>query len=388
MDFSYNAREASNVERRDMAIIGTGGKRLKCRASCAKKDGLKERAVSANHGPFEECRLSLFASHGALRTPCDTSPLEVRPQEYLHGEGRMAKQSDPVFTIKLQKGLADRHRLPVGQVVSVLSEMRQMIEDVGRQIQKDKGIDGPMDFGLELLADSSGAAFRAGSLQARIAITNNIEIGLLAAQRVLDTVYGLNRAQRKPVASAPQLQDAVQARIVSGLGRIAYVHDRSKAEAKFEVNTPKAFRVADNKPRITATFGAVAVQRIRSLREPVFVEGGISLYGKLQVLSDKAQTDEGSGIFWGELSRDNGERWRIQFKDRDEPRVTKLWRKQVIVMGTACYYQVRSPKLIADEIDPDVERDYEAAYQELFGCDRGNNPIAFRTLLSRRYGED
>ena len=300
----------------------------------------------------------------------------------------MAKHSDPVFTIKLQKGLADRQRLPVEQVISVLSEMRQMIEDVGRQIQKENGVDGPIDFGLELLAESSGVAFRAGSVQAKIAITNNIEIGLLAAQRVLDTVYGLNRVHKKPVASASQVQDAVQARIVSGLGRIAYVHDRSKTEAKFEVSTPKAFRIVDNKPRVTATFGAVAVQRIRSLREPVFVEGGVSLYGKLRVLSDKARTDEGSGMFWGELSRDNGERWRIQFEDKDEPTVTRLWRKQVIVIGTACYYQIRSPKLIAERIDLDVERDYEVAYKELFGCDRGNNPIDFQTLLSRRYGDD
>ena len=104
--------------------------------------------------------------------------------------------------------------------------------------------------------------------------------------------------------------------------------------------------------------------------------------------SDKARTDEGSGIFWGELSRDNGERWRIQFEDKDEPTVTRLWRKQVIVIGTACYYQIRSPKLIAERIDLDVERDYEVAYEELFGCDRGNNPIDFQTLLSRRYGDD
>src|SRR6185436_13497188 len=100
----------------------------------------------------------------------------------------------------LQNGLADRNRLPVGQVISVLSETRQMIEDVGREIQKERGVDGPIDFGLELLAESTGVVFKKGSLLARIAITNNIEIGLIATQRLLDTVYSLNQMQRKSPA--------------------------------------------------------------------------------------------------------------------------------------------------------------------------------------------
>jgi hypothetical protein len=36
-DFRYNARDVSDVERRDMAIAQTGGKRLKYRDSCGKR---------------------------------------------------------------------------------------------------------------------------------------------------------------------------------------------------------------------------------------------------------------------------------------------------------------------------------------------------------------
>ena len=37
LDFRYNAREVSDVERRDMTIAGIGGKRLRYRDSCGKR---------------------------------------------------------------------------------------------------------------------------------------------------------------------------------------------------------------------------------------------------------------------------------------------------------------------------------------------------------------
>ena len=68
----------------------------------------------------------------------------------------------PVFTIKLQKGLAERQRLPLADVISVLEEVRQMIADVGREIQRDLGIEKPTgDFGLELLAGAQGIVLEA-----------------------------------------------------------------------------------------------------------------------------------------------------------------------------------------------------------------------------------
>jgi hypothetical protein len=41
-DFRYNAREVSDVERRDLCIIQVGGKRLKYRDSCGKQQGAED----------------------------------------------------------------------------------------------------------------------------------------------------------------------------------------------------------------------------------------------------------------------------------------------------------------------------------------------------------
>jgi len=104
----------------------------------------------------------------------------------------------PVFTIKLQKGLADRKRLPLSDVLTILEEVRQMIADVGREMQRDRGMERPTgDFGLELLAGTNGILFKPGSVQAQVAITTHIEIGTSATQRVVSTIDALSR--KRPI---------------------------------------------------------------------------------------------------------------------------------------------------------------------------------------------
>jgi len=39
----------------------------------------------------------------------------------------MPKSSETIFTVKLEKGLAERKRLPLAHVISVLDELRQLI---------------------------------------------------------------------------------------------------------------------------------------------------------------------------------------------------------------------------------------------------------------------
>src|ERR1700683_310433 len=102
----------------------------------------------------------------------------------------------PVLTVQLQQGLANRQRLPLGDVISVLEEVRLMILDIGRDIQRDMGIEKPTaDFGLELLAGPEGILFSPGSVQANVAITSNIDTGVLAAQRVVSTINALANKQ-------------------------------------------------------------------------------------------------------------------------------------------------------------------------------------------------
>lgn len=303
----------------------------------------------------------------------------------------MLKNTDPVFTISLQRGLADRHRLPIGQVISVLNEVRQMLIETGREIQKERGIDPrPLDFGLELVAEEDGKTFTKGSLRARIAITNNVEVGIEAAERVLDTVYALN-APRKPSARfITATQEPATAKIVNRLDRIAFIHEQSRAQARFQVAVPKALQPLqpEVKTRTTATFGSMAVKRIAAMREPVFTEEDVTLYGRLVELKDKAQIEVQGGKFWGELRRDNGERWRVQFDDEYQTTAAPLFRQQVRISGNAYYFQTRAPKLVATEVVPDEQRDYVGAFDELLGVNKALYKADLATLLDRRYGED
>jgi len=300
----------------------------------------------------------------------------------------MANNSDPVFTISLEKGLADRRRMPIGQVLSVLNEVRHMLIEAGREIQKERGIECPaLDFGLELIADGEGRAFSAGSFRASMAITSDVEVGIEAARRVLDTVYDLGK---KPMGRA---HDGARftptgARIVNRLDRMTFLQQRSKAQAKFQVHVPRTLK-PDEKMRTKAVFGEPAVKRLVALREPVFSEEGVVLYGKLVELKDRTQLDSSAGKFWGELRRDNGERWRVEFSEEYQAAVVPLFRQQVRIFGTAQYFQTRAPKLVPTEKpQPEDPKDYVAAFDELFGSNRNLYNADFETLLRKRYGED
>ncbi len=296
--------------------------------------------------------------------------------------------ADPIFTITLQKGLANRHRMPLDQVLKVLEQVKQMISEAGMEIQRDQGVERPVsDFGLELVAEHSGRTFRAGSLRARIAITQNAEIGVIAASRVLAAI---NELARPSADIAPMPPDTSQARIVHRLDKIAFVYRQTKAETKLEVKVPKRFRsrfgnIAESpKPAIV---GPTVLENVQSLRTPVFIEHDVRLYGRLFELKERGLRDATPGHFWGELRRDNGERWRVQFTDSQQLSVVPLFRTQVIVSGTAYYYKAHRPRLVSVSCIPDVERDYEAALDELFGCE-SHRKMDLKTMLDRRYGED
>lgn len=302
--------------------------------------------------------------------------------------------SDPVVVISLQKGLADRNRLPLAHVIKVLQEVRGMIIDAGRELLKERGIEQPTtDFGLELIADESGVTFHKGSLRATVAITQDVEVGVRAAQKVLATVYALERGRKPTPGAAPKRLEPTEARIVHRLDRIAFINQTAKAEAKFEVKGPKLLLAGDSTKvpvRKSAVFGARAVEAISTYRLPVFEEENLMLYGRLFELKDQADAEELAGVFWGELKRDNGDKWRVQFRDDDQDRVTPLFRRQITVTGTAHYYQTKSPKLISypGSVSPDEDRDYERAFNEIFGCEKHSFTAPLDKLLKMRYEED
>jgi len=297
------------------------------------------------------------------------------------------KISEPTFTISLAKGLADRHRMPVTQVMAVIDQVRQMLIETGREIYRERGGEpSNLDFGLEIVANSGGSVFTSGSLNAKIAVTSNIEIGIEAAMRVLDTVRELNKNGDSTGHPAAFIEETTRRQIVSRLDRMTFLQETSKSEARFRVMVPKAYKTAlRRKAPTTAIFGDAAINRLKTFRQPLFVEHGVTLHGKLIELKDKSQVESVElGKFWGELRRDNGERWRIQFDSKDEEKAVPLFRRQVRVLGTAHYYQSRTPKLTDVEVFPDENRDYVAAFKELFGIHKDLYRSDLKGLLDGR----
>lgn len=128
---------------------------------------------------------------------------------------------------------------------------------------------------------------------------------------------------------------------------------------------------------------------VRSLQSKTFAVDGMTIYGKLYELLDHDPSDEEQGKgFWGELRRENGEVWRLQFEQKSIDEVTPLFRKQVVATGRATYYRVTTPKLTVTQIKPDNDRDYEAAFDTLVGCDRDLYKADFGTLLRRLHGDE
>src|SRR6476620_8760743 len=122
--------------------------------------------------------------------------------------------TEPIMTVTIRGGLADRHRLPLNTVLRFLSEFRAVLTSIGREIAESEGRPSDIDFGLEVIGTPSGNAFSKGSLRMQVAITRNTDIGLLAAGEVISTLGALNRQppKRKQPSSA---QNVAAARIVS-----------------------------------------------------------------------------------------------------------------------------------------------------------------------------
>jgi len=124
------------------------------------------------------------------------------------------------------------------------------------------------------------------------------------------------------------------------------------------------------------------------MQAPVFQMEDMTLTGKLCELKDTHGEGEEEKGFWGELRRDNGEAWRIQFRPDDVREAAQLFRKQVRLTGTAKYYRITAPKLIVKDMALDVDRDYETAFDELLGCDKKIYPGTLSDVLRDLRGDD
>jgi hypothetical protein len=280
---------------------------------------------------------------------------------------------DPIIRVRLKKGLADRHRVPLADVLSVLDELRLMIAEVGRKIQKARGMANPNgDFGLELVGGEHGTIFRKGSIEMDVAITMNSVTGILATQEVLRTFDALESENGVPEPDRP-----LDRRLLRRMSRVARVQRRDRMELEVGI-----YRPGFDEP-YRATFGRAAMDTLKALQTPSFQVEGVSLYGKLIVLADHDLTDETDKGFWGELIRSDGETWRVQFRSGDNEAVNKLFRQQVHITGKAVYYRVATPKIVVETIELDTERDYESAFDELFGSYKKVFNSDLKTLIKQ-----
>jgi hypothetical protein len=284
---------------------------------------------------------------------------------------------DPIITVKLTKGLADRHRLPLADVLSVLEEVRQMIAEAGKRIQRERGVMVPTgDFGLEAVATGE-SIFRKGSVEMPIAMTSNIPIGLMAAEEVLRTLVVLEAEQ-----GVPEPDRNLDPGILRRISRVAKVQRRDRMELQVQINRPGIPQP------LSATFGSAGMETLRALQVPTFQVEGVSLYGKLVQLVDYDPYDEQEKGFWGELILSDLDAWRVQFKPSDIEIATSLFRKQVHIIGCAVHYRVARPKIVVESIVADTDRDYEAAFDELFGSYKNVFNADLNTLIRQVREED
>ena len=284
----------------------------------------------------------------------------------------------PEFTITLSKGMANRHRLPWDHVLKVLREFKAMLEDVGRAIQRENGVEHPTgDFGIELLATTRGKIFRRGSVDATGAITMDVANGLLAVNAIITTANAVEKNRSVP------LDDQKAIRIVRGLTKISEVQQIDRTHFGVKLVSPNARKRA-------AKITEVGVQKLQAVDAEVLHVEGTTVYGKLLELRDKSHTEEMGEYIWGELRSDSGDVWRVQFKRRDVNEVLPLFTKQVQISGDAMYFRTRNPRLDADKFKEDVRRNYLAAFDEMEGADQetyGNENLDDLTSEARG-GED
>jgi len=280
---------------------------------------------------------------------------------------KVATTHSALFSVILDKGSsvrgAAKHRLPLSHVLTTLREVDFLIRELGKKIQRDRGVINPDgDFGIELLAGESGIAFQRGSVETQALITKDLPNGIDTVAQIIGTTNSVNVKGKKDVVSIGEYGEPV----VRRLARIAPLQEEDKTELKFTL-------AVQGRNTEVAHFGKDGIRMIRRLSAADFSIESLTLYGKLSRLVDRSRTDEQDDI-WGELQEDNGNSWRMKFDPAELKKVRNLFTKQVVVTGDASYYKAVAPRLDVRQIAEDKPRNYIAAfnafgkkYKDVFG---------------------
>jgi hypothetical protein len=257
-----------------------------------------------------------------------------------------------VFSIIFKKGLAETNRLPLNHVIETLQEIDRMIRDVGREIQRNAGVENPDgDFGIELLAGRAGLAFRKGSVATNAMPTRNIEYGIEAIAALIQTTDTIEREK------SPSFSEYGE-RILHRFPKITAIQEQDHTELHLAL-------IQDHHPVAKTKLSKKGIETLRGMQTPELDVEGITLFGRLRQLRDSGKNEDNTEFFWGELLDDAGRVWRIKFQDSDQDRVQKLFRKQVYIIGDVRYFRTKTPRVEARDFDADPLPDYTAVFDEL-----------------------
>jgi len=278
--------------------------------------------------------------------------LPVATQEIIASRQKLLAPSSAIFSVVFDKGKATKHRLPLSHVLNTLRELDLLIRELGKKVQRANGVRNPDgDFGIELIANSSGFAFSKGSIESRAVITKDVQNGITTVSRIIGTTNGVE--SKKDSLSV----DEYGAPVLRRLAKIAPFQEQDKSELRLQLLTPKGTVIE------SSSFGKAGIQAVQRLTASEFEIESLTVYGKLSKLWDQSRTDEEDDI-WGNLIEDNGSKWAMKFKPAALKKVQKLFffTKQVVVTGDAYYFKVKGPRLDVTEIEADKPRNYVAAF--------------------------
>lgn len=283
---------------------------------------------------------------------------------------------EPLFEVVLSGGMADRHRLPLDHVIRVLQRIQECIREIGKVVQRENGVEVPDgDFGIELLATGEGFVFTRGSVRSTAAITKDQANGKEAVRRVMKTA---NHLEKKRPASIGVMGELVMPK----LAQIAEIQKQDRTKLQMALTVPKR-----KMPEIVV-FSEPGIHTLEAIAADETTERGLTIYGRLRQLSDRSTSEEGGDYFWGEIIKDDRQIWRARFASQQQDAIVKLFRKRVVIDGDVTYFRIKTPKIDVKHIELDPNRDYEAAFDELYGSDAdiyGNED--FDSLIAEMRGD-
>lgn len=275
----------------------------------------------------------------------------------------------PRIRVSLQGGRADLHRAPVKDLVLLLTEVQNLVLDLGRQLAGAEAPEPVIEQSCRL--EVVGLSLTSVSPELELAFDaeerpNNV------GRRAMEAACAAFGALREPtgdvgVVSAPEAVDRIEA--MSGLLERGY----TRIEAAYVQDGRTLTGVLDHELRahlLSRAAAAVAVERV-------------TIRGVLYGLEDRPSETREKRTFGGRALDDAGEVWTVRFRQDQVDLARELWRKTVELTGSARYSRARGPALHVETgrviATPDWQQAmarYHGAWKDLY---RG---ISFEQIVS------